>query len=340
MDGIFSGGHGLPGSKLEIAWPEWGALLKHYFMFGVCTSLLAACGDASTGQARAEEKPGIAVQRGAGLPYEVTDSEVWDVPDPASRRGYQVFVALPPSYRAQPERRYPVVYATDADYAFPLLKQIARRLNVEGPVIEEFILVGLSYAKGEGGMDSRRRDYTPTANGPVGSPVGAVHGKAAAYQTYVRDQVLPFVAQRYRTDEKRRIFLGHSYGSLLGMQILLSEPALFEGYILGSPSFWYDDRHMVKQARAYTTRHDDLPARIYMYIGEDEAPRPGDPRLDKAPDMVTDTKDVDRILRSRKYPSLHLQTEVLNDEDHVSVAPRGFTHGLKYLLPASTRPRP
>jgi hypothetical protein len=51
--------------------------------------------------------------------------------------------------------------------------------------------------------------------------------------------------------------------------------------------------------------------------------------------MVTDTKDMDRILRSRGYPSLHLQTEGLNDEDHVSVAPRGFTHGLKYLLPAN-----
>jgi len=51
-----------------------------------------------------------------------------------------------------------------------------------------------------------------------------VHGGSKSYQAYVRDQVLPFVAQRYRTDEQRRIFLGHSYGSLLGTQILLSEP--------------------------------------------------------------------------------------------------------------------
>jgi predicted alpha/beta superfamily hydrolase len=309
--------------------------LKHFVSIGLCANLLAACTDASTGQARAEERPDVAVQRGDGLPYEVSDSEVWDVPAPASQRGYQVFVALPPSYRTQPERRYPVIYVTDADYAFPLLKQIGRRLNVEGPIIEEFILVGLSYAKGEGGMESRRRDYTPTANGPTGSPKGAVHGQARAYQTYLRDQVLPFIAQRYRTDEKQRIFLGHSYGSLLGMQILLSEPALFDGYVLGSPSFWYDDHYMVKQARAYATSHDDLPARVYMYIGEYEETRPGDARFSKSANMVTDTRDMDQILRSRGYPSLRLQTEVLNDEDHVSVAPRGFTHGLKYLLPVT-----
>ena len=314
-------------------------MLKQFLFIGVCACVLVGCTDVATGQAQAKEMPGAAEQRGDGLPYEISDSEVWDVPDPVSQRGYQVFVALPPSYRTQPERRYPVIYATDADYAFPLLKQIGRRLNVEGPKIEEFILIGLSYAKEEGGMESRRRDYTPTENGPAGSPKEALHGQGKAYQTYVRDQVLPFVAQRYRTDEKRRILLGHSYGSLLGMQILLSEPGLFDGYILGSPSFWYDRHYMINQARAYTTSHDDLPARVYMYVGEYEETRPGDARFSQSANMVTDTKNMDQILRSRQYRSLHLQTEVLNDEDHVSVAPRGFTLGLKYLLPVIAGPR-
>lgn len=303
-------------------------LFRQFYSIGLCASVLAACADHATETAQADEKPAIAAQRGGGLPYEVIDSEVWDVPDPVSSRDYQVFVALPASYSTQPQRRYPVIYVTDADYAFPLLKQIGRRLNVEGPKIEEFILVGLSYAKGEGGMESRRRDYTPTVNGPTGLPNDTVHGQAKNYQTYIRDQVLPFVAQRYRTNENRRIFLGHSYGSLLGAQILLSEPRLFEGYILGSPSFWFDHRFTLDQARSYTEKYDDLPARVYMYIGEYEEIGVG---------MVTDLRTMDQLLRSRKYPSLRLKTEVLNDEDHVSVAPRGFTHGLEYLLPAIDR---
>lgn len=314
------------------------ALFRHFLSIGLGTALLAACADSVPGEAQAEAAPRQPVQRGTGLPYEVTDSEVWDVPDPASGRDYQVFVALPPSYRTQPQRRYPVLYVTDADYAFPLLKQIGRRLNVEEPTIEEFILIGLSYAKGEGGMESRRRDYTPTENGPGGAPKEAVHGQGKAYQTYIRDRVLPFVARRYRTDERRRIFLGHSYGSLLGTQILLSEPRLFDGYILGSPSLWYDHHYMADQVRAYTVGHDDLPARVYMYVGEYEEARPGDARFAKSGNMVTDTRNMDRVLRSRNYPSLHLRTEILNDEDHVSVAPRGFTHGLKYLLPARDLP--
>lgn len=266
-------------------------------------------------------------QRGDGQPYEIIGSEVWDVPDPVSARDYQVFVALPAGYAENPDRRYPVLYVTDADYAFPLIRQMARRLNVEGPRIEDFILVGLSYAKGEGGMSSRRRDYTPTPNGPSGTPAEAVHGGGAAYLEYLDRQVLPFIAQRYRTDEQRRLFLGHSYGALLGTQILFERPQLFAGYILGSPSYWYDQHVMEGRERGFAATHRDLPARVYMYVGEREAIAHGGDA-----DMVKDARRMQKALASRRYASLQLQLEVLNDEDHLTVAPRGFMQGLEHLL--------
>lgn len=274
------------------------------------------------------------VQPGEGRPYQVPDSEVWDVPDPVSRRGYQVFVALPPSYAREPQRRYPVLYVTDADYAFPIIRQINRRLNLDGPKVEEFILVGLSYAKGEDGAVSRRRDYTPTPNGPRTAPTGAVHGQGPAYQTYLRDQVKPFIAARYRTDPARALFLGHSYGSLLGAQILFTEPGLFSGYILGSPSLWYDKRHALELESRYAARNKDLTAKVYLYVGAYEAQRKGDRRYSQTVDMVADNQALEAALRGRKYPNLNLKSVVLDDEDHLTVAPRGFTQGLKYLLPA------
>ncbi len=284
--------------------------------------------------AHAQTQPAPKVQPGEGRPYQIPDSEVWDLPDPVSRRGYQVFVALPPSYAKEPQRRFPVLYVTDADYAFPIIRQINRRLNLEGPKIEEFILVGLSYAKGEDGAVSRRRDYTPTPNGPSTAPAGAVHGQGPAYQTYLRDQVKPFIAARYRTDPARALFLGHSYGSLLGAQILFTEPGLFSGYILGSPSLWYDKRHALELESRYAARSKDLPAKVYLYVGAFEALRKGDRRYSQTVDMVADNRALETALRGRKYPSLNLKSVVLDDEDHLTVAPRGFTQGLKFLLPA------
>lgn len=299
-----------------------------------CLALLLTGGALAQSASVVPAQPANAqlAQRGGGQPYEVIGSEVWDVPDPVSARVYQVFVALPAGYAENPDRRYPVLYVTDADYAFPLIRQMARRLNVEGPRIEDFILVGLSYAKGEGGMPSRRRDYTPTPNAPSGTPADSVHGGGASYLGYLDSQVLPFIAQHYRTDEQRRLFLGHSYGALLGTQILFERPQLFAGYILGSPSYWYDRHVMERQESRFAAAHRDLPARIYMYVGEREARAHGGDA-----DMVEDARRMQKVLASRRYASLQLQLEVLNDEDHLTVAPRGFMQGLEYLLaqPAS-----
>lgn len=308
-------------------------------LIGMLALVMAAgCSNAdATAEGEAAVSPqsdATGMQRGGGAPYEVRGSQVWDLPDPVSGRDYQVFVHLPPSYEQEPQRRYPVLYVTDADYAFPIIRQIGRRLNGEGPEIDEFILIGLSYARGDDGPTSRRRDYTPTANGPSTAEPGQIHGGGPAYQTYLRDTVKPFVADRFRTDPARTLFLGHSYGSLLGAQILLTEPEMFSGYILGSPSLWYDQRHIFDVEAAYAAAHRDLRANVYMYIGEYEGVRAGDARFNRSLDMVGDNARFERMLKSRNYPGLTIRNEVLNDEDHLSVAPRGFTHGLKMLLPA------
>ncbi len=291
----------------------------------LAASLAAGCGERADAQTTAES----AAQ---GAPYVLKGTQVWSVPDPVSGRDYEVFVSLPASYEAEPNRRYPVLYVTDADYAFPIIRQIARRVNLNGPVIEEFILVGLSYAVAEGGAESRRRDYTPTPNGPSNS-AGFVHGGGAAYQTYLKSQALPFVDQKFRTDPARRVLLGHSYGGLLGAQIMFTDPAMFSGYVLGSPSFWYDKRHMMTMEADFARTHRDLPAEVFMYVGGLEGPGPT-ARHNSEADMVGDMRAMDRLLKSRAYPSLRIQSTVLADEDHLTVAPVGFTRGLLAVLPA------
>jgi predicted alpha/beta superfamily hydrolase len=266
-----------------------------------------------------------------GAPYVLKGTQVWSVPDPVSGRDYEVFVSLPASYETSPQRRYPVLYVTDADYAFPIIRQIARRVNLDGPVIEEFILVGLSYSRGDNGTVSRNRDYTPTENGPRSSSL--VHGGGPAYQTYLKTQALPFVENRFRVDPARRILLGHSYGSLLGAQILFTDPGLFHAYVLGSPSFWYDKRHIMGMEADYARTHRDLPADVFMYIGGWEVPGP-DRRNTSGADMVADVHTMERTLKSRAYPGLTVRSTVLADEDHLTVAPVGFTRALMAVLPA------
>lgn len=308
-----------------------GKALKHWRLVALPIAAVIGFAVLSPGSA---SKPTVPVQRGEGLPYEVPGSEVFDLADGRRAIPYQLFVSLPPSYGTQPDRRYPVVFVTDADYGFPMLRLIGRRMNGEGPRIEEFILIGLSYAKGEDGVVSRRRDYTPTAKGPSTAPPDAHHGEALQYRDFLRDTVLPYVDSKWRTQPGRRVYVGHSYGGLLGAQILLTQPKMFSGYVLGSPSLWFDKRHLLREAPALLAKQKALDAKVYMYVGEFEQLRPGVARYQQEVDMVGDNRAFADMLRARQFSGLKLQSVVLPDEDHLSVAPRGFTKGLLYLLPA------
>ncbi|WP_296720117.1 alpha/beta hydrolase-fold protein [Erythrobacter sp.] len=301
----------------------------------VGAALLTVCSVAPITKAGTATVPS---QRGGGEPYELLGSQVFDIPDSDSGIAYQAFVSLPPSYGEEPARTYPVVYVTDADYGFPLLRVIGRRMNGAGPRIEEFILVGLSYGKGEDPMASRRRDYTPTIKGSSNAPVGSRHGESLRYRNYLRDSVIPFVEARYSIAPGRRVFVGHSYGGLLGAQILMTEPTMFSGYVLGSPSLWYDRKYLLKQAPALLDKLCTIDADVYLYVGEYEAQRIGDPRYQQEVDMVADNRAFAALLRERADQGLRLRADELADEDHLSVAPRGFTQGLLHTLaePAHT----
>ena len=269
--------------------------------------------------------------------YVLDATEVIDLHARELKRDYQLFVALPESYR-EGTRRYPVLFVTDAGYGFPLARAIAGRLAKHGH-LEETIVVGMSYAKGDTPVYSRRRDYTPSV--PRGSGYRSdmaarapAFGEAEAYGRFITSEVFALVAARYRADMGRKIFAGHSYGSLLGLELLLTQPHAFEHYILGSPSLWYDGGILFERERAYAAGHRDMPASVYFGIGARETLAPGKrrSRSEEDADMVADLREFDAALKSHRYPGLKTRLAVFADEDHASVFPLVLTHGLRAWL--------
>ena len=266
------------------------------------------------------------------LPYVLADTEVHTLHAQQLKRDYEVLVSLPPSYKTS-TRRYPVVFVTDAPYAFPLIRAIAKRVGDHGDGLEEFILVGLAYATGDTPEFSRRRDYTPSESADTGlksdMPGRAPqHGEAEGYRRFIAADVFPLIEKHYRADMSRKVFAGHSYGSLLGLHILFTEPAMFDQYILGSPSLWYGKRVLFAREKAYAATHKDLKARVYFGVGGLERLKPGNQN-----DMVGDMQQFEKLLTAHHYPGLRTTSHVFKDEDHLSVAPGIITRGLKWTLP-------
>lgn len=255
-----------------------------------------------------------------------------------SGRQYQVWISVPASYAEHPEARYPVVFVTDAAYAFPLVRSIRNLLGQRGRNIEDFILVGLPPARGNSSKESRNRDLTPT--NPLLDPRrdrsiysdDTTYGQAANYRDYIEHQVFPLVGRHYRADMSRKVFAGHSYGGLFGSYILLTRPEMFSHYILGSPSLWFD-RHAIDRIEdTYARTHDDLEADVMMFIGAYEAPG-GTPRHFRTTDMVGHMRAFEHRLKARAYPGLRIHSTVIADEDHLTVYPPLISRGLLWALP-------
>lgn len=269
-----------------------------------------------------------------GAPYTLANTAVHTVHASELKRDYQVFISWPKGYSANGPA-LPVVFVTDADYAFPLMRAIAARV---GGRIAPFVLVGLSYAVGDTPEFSRRRDYTPTdrdktdleSDMPGRAPV---FGEAEGYRRFLASEVLPLVQKRYRVDMTRSVFVGHSYGSLLGAHILLTSPEMFGKYVLSSPSLWFNKSVMLAREKDYAASHRDLKANVFFAVGAFEAFKRGNKLYSQDGDMVKDLRNFDAALGARRYPGLRTQLHVLEGHDHLTVYPDMITMALKWAVP-------
>lgn len=270
--------------------------------------------------------------------YQIPNTEVHIIPSKPAKRPYQVWVDFPESY-AKSNKKFPVVFVTDPQYAFTLAHGVRHLLGRRGQNIEDFILVGLSMPQGEDIAAGRSRDYTPTNPLPKDKSkrdpktyAADQYGQAETYRNYIESEVLPFIAKNYRADMQRKVLIGHSYGSLFAAYTLLTKPSLFETYILGSPSFWFDRHVIFKIEEQYAKNHQDLKARVMMFAGSYETTGSGE-RYYKDTDLTGDVLKFEKQLKARKYPGLEIGAKILADEDHFTVFSNLLGRGLLWALP-------
>jgi predicted alpha/beta superfamily hydrolase len=261
-------------------------------------------------------------------PYTLDRSEVIDFHAKANGKDYEIYIKLPESYSKSSAQKFPLVLLTDGYYAFPLVSSINWRMSERNQVYEQSIIVGISYSKGDDINKSRSRDFTPifSPNEKFNTKEAqAESGQANRYVQFIAQELLPYLMSHYAVDPTRKIYAGHSYGGLLGTYILLTQPNLFDYYLIGSPSLWYGNKVMFSLEADYAKTHRDLKAKVFMATGAEE----------KGPDngMVKNMLALDKHLQARRYPQLQLTTRVIPNEGHLSVYPTFITQGLLWALP-------
>jgi len=256
-----------------------------------------------------------------------------------ANRAYELFVKLPKGYDtdANKNHRYPVIYITDAMYAFQIVSG-ATRFPMNSNAMQQAILVGVSWQKGLRGDKSRVRNYTPSVDKIWKKQTGG----AARHVAFLQKKVLPYIKQSFRTDPSQRTYVGNSLGGLFGAYILLEQPKMFSNYVLGSPSFWWHKQMIFDLLQQRKRSLSKLKVNVFIGIGEFE--HNGSNGYSSF-DMVGDAQEFmtaldnvnisqDPSMRTGSSQSMTITTKllVIDDASHETAFPTSAIQGLYWLF--------
>lgn len=244
----------------------------------------------------------------------LSNTERFTIPSSHTPQEFSILIGLPSSYGTQ-NQGFPVLYVLDGNLQFPLVKSVCEMLRLGGE-IPEVIVAGIGYPVESLAetIPLRTRDLTPTVKGPG-------TGGARDLLQFIWRDLIPFVDLYYRTDPNLRALFGNSRGGLFALYAMFTAPELFNRYLIGSPSIWWDEEVIYQFEERFAAHHSDLAADAFISAGSLENER-----------MIANVIKLTFLLGGRHYPNLTLDVKIFEGETHYSVIPATVSRGLKSIL--------
>ncbi|WP_053073315.1 alpha/beta hydrolase [Chryseobacterium sp. FH2] len=156
-------------------------------------------------------------------------------------------------------------------------------------------------------LEDLQRDYPTT-------------GHSDKFIGFLEKELKPFVESQFKTTDK--YLFGQSLGGLLATEILLKKPEMFNNYFIISPSLWWDDESLLKQANQLLSKTRDTKKFIYVSVGKGEHPV-----------MVKDTESLYDILKNSNKKNWTVEYKMMETDNHATILHRSLYEGLLKLFP-------
>jgi len=170
-----------------------------------------------------------------------------------------VYIQLPNDYNPESNQKYPVAFIIDGDVLLPTVSHVHDYYS--GGFIPEMVLVGISNA------NNRTRDLTTSKiTEKFGMPFNVENGAADNFSKFIQSELIPFIENKYPVTNFRTL-IGHSYGGLFTINMMLNHPHLFNNYLAIDPSLDWDNQKLMKEAKALLPNQDYTNKSFFMSLG-------------------------------------------------------------------------
>ncbi|WP_297882220.1 alpha/beta hydrolase-fold protein [uncultured Campylobacter sp.] len=243
-------------------------------------------------------KPPQKIERVSGAALEMFNVSDFILKSKSGEK-YKIFIA-----RQKNVARYDrAVFMVDANAQFPILLNSYAQIYANGakqnakamPKLSKTVLiVGIGYDSPLAYDTKRRtRDLTPAASGEE----YANGGGAAEFYDFVKDELFPLVEKKYSTAKSDKIYFGHSFGGLFGIYALLRDDGIFDEFFIASPSLWWGESQLIRDALDEGKLRSNLKAKFIMLVTGSREMRKG--KTDKA--GILKAADLAEILKARGF---------------------------------------
>jgi predicted alpha/beta superfamily hydrolase len=249
----------------------------------------------------------------------------------------RIWVYLPSGYDDNlfAKKRYPVVYLLDGDAHFASVTGMIQQLSqVNGNTIcPEMIVVAIPNT-------DRTRDLTPTnatvdADGKKTDEFRS-SGGGEKFTSFIEKELIPHIDSVYPT-QPYRILIGHSFGGLTVMNIVINHTDMFNSYVAIDPSMWWDGKKLLNQARQVFAQKKFTGKTLFLGIANTMSSgmdtlhvRKDTAALSAHIRSILELKD---ILQSNPGNGLAFAYKYYNDDSHGSVPLITEYDALRFLFP-------
>lgn len=230
-------------------------------------------------------------------------------------------IYLPEGY--DKNKKYPVIYlldgSADEDFIHVVgLVQFNTFAWIER--IPQSIVVGIANT-------NRKRDFTAPSTRETDLKLVPKGGGSANFIAFLEKELQPYIEKKYSTDGNKTI-IGQSLGGLLATEILFTKPALFNTYIIISPSLWWKDGSLLRENPAILQDSYTKPTSIYVGVGKEGS-------IDGSANhiMEEDAKLLADKIKAGHSKNLKVYFDYLPEEDHATVTHQAIFNAFRLIYP-------
>ena len=209
---------------------------------------------------------------------------------------------------------YPVIYLLDgsANEDFLHIIGLVQFYNMTFKM-PKTIVVGIANV-------DRKRDFTHQTKNAELKKTYPTTGGSAKFIDFIEKELQPYIKASYKTNESTYL-IGQSLGGLVASEILLKKPDLFSNYIIVSPSLWWDDESLLKQAPALLTGQADNKKWVYVSVGAE------------GKEMEEGAGGLVKAIKNSGKKNVMIDFVTLPKENHATILHNSIYEALKILYP-------